>query len=232
MQPDALELLRSGALTTEHLAALRPVADKPGADRLLASGVGMSPEDFGRVVQQFRLAFEHGENVAARQQAARSLRFSNGPDGMVRLRGLCPPLPGATLQTILGAIREANYRRDHPERARVLGGHETDTRDQRLADALLERAGVTPSVARTRPVSEHAHTADSGTDDRAETDGAPEGAPDDGVDDWQRNVPADRPPIRVTTSKPATVIVFNVERYQAEMLNHGPYRSPRRCSIM
>ena len=96
---------------------MRTVIDKPGAARLLESGVGMSPEDFNRAVQQFRLALEHGEDTAARQHASRSLRFSNGPDGMIRLTGLLPALEGGTLETILGAISEAKYRRDNPVRA-------------------------------------------------------------------------------------------------------------------
>ncbi len=216
--PGALALLRRGALTTDHVAAVRPIIEKPGVERLLDSGVGMSPEDFGRAVEQFRLGLEHGEDVAARQHAARSLRFSNGPDGMVRLTGLLPSLEGATLQTILGAISEANYRRDHPERARVLGGHDTDTRDQRLADALLELAGITPSKA----------CAAGGPDDEVKAqrrDGDLEGSDPSSIVDTSSfpiNGGVERPPIRVTTSKPATVIVFNVERFHAEMLNHGP----------
>ena len=43
--PGALDLLRTGALTIDHVAALRAVADKPGAAHLLESGVRMSPEE-------------------------------------------------------------------------------------------------------------------------------------------------------------------------------------------
>ena len=219
--PRALDLLRAGELTVDHVAAMRAVADKPGAADLLESGVRMSPEDFRRAVQQFRLALEHGEDTAARQHASRSLRFSNGPDGMIRLTGLLPSLQGATLETILGAISEAKYRKDNPVRARVLGGHDADSRDQRLADALLELAGITPTTVVEPRASEHdADACESDgesptTANRADSDapnGSHLGAPGS----------ARKPPIRVTTSKPATVIVFNVERFQAEMLNHGP----------
>ena len=102
----AADRLREGDVTVEHLASLRPVIDKPGVDALLAAAAGMSPEDFGRAVQQYRLSIEHGDDVTTRQHAARSLRFSNGPDGMVRLTGLLPPLPGVTLRTMLEATRE------------------------------------------------------------------------------------------------------------------------------
>ena len=134
---------------------------------------------------------------------------------MVRITGLLPPVEGATLATMLGAISEANYRREHPVRARVLGGHDTDTRDQRLADALLELAGIAPSAARRRDVRQPDDTPFGGTQ------------PDDGEPGGSSQAPPaspshNRPPIRVTTSKPATVIVFNVERFQAEMLNRGP----------
>ena len=204
--PGALNLLRTGAITVDHIAAVRPVVEEPGAQELLESGVAMSPEDFDRAVQQFRLALEPGETTSARQHAARSLRFSNGPDGMIRLRGLSPPVEGATLATILGAISEANYRRDHPERARVFGGHDADSRDHRLADALLELAGIRPG-RKSRGV-------DGGGNDHPNTR-----APESVIGDRSPTV---QPPVRVTTSKPATVIVFNVERFQAEMLNHGP----------
>ena len=236
--PGALDLLRRGELTVEHLAVLRPVVDMPGAARLLDAAVGMSPEDFGRSVQEYRLGLEHGDDVAARQHAARSLRFSNGPDGMVRLTGLFPSLPGATLQTILGAISEANYRREHPERARVLGRNDADTRDQRLADAVLELAGIVPSKASIRSDESTAPTAsgskrsrveaDSKSDDGDDVDGRPSAlavrGASTGVDGSTSSSSerAERAPIRVTTSKPATVIVFNVERFHAEMLNHGP----------
>ena len=211
--PDALDLLRRGALTTDHLVALRTVVDEAGVERLLHSAVGMSPEDFGRTVQQFRLALEHGEDVAARQHSARSLRFSIGPDGMVRLSGLLPSLQGATLETMLGAISEANYRRDHPDRARVLGGHDTDTREQRLADALLELAGIAPSTTATEIGGASAQP-DAATrfpmvnDDRYESDWAREDCSGD-VDtaDPPVNVRGERAAIGVTTAKPATVIV-------------------------
>ena len=178
----------------------------------------MSPEDFSRAVSQFRLALEHGEDTAARQHASRSLRFSKGPDGMIRLTGLLPPLQGATLETILGAISEAKYRRDNPVRARVLGGHETDSREQRLADVLLEMAGITPTTGVKPRGGEH--------EDECAKDGESHTtatrADSDAPSDFGAPGPARRPPIRVTTSKPATVIVFNVQHFQAEMLNRGP----------
>ena len=205
--PGALDLLRMGALTVEHIAALRPVVDQRGAQELLESGVEMSPEDFERAVQQFRLALEPGDTTAARQRAARLLRFSNRPDGMIGLRGLLPPVEGATLETILRAIGDANYRRDNPTRARVLGGHDTDSRDKRLADALLELAGIRQSGVKSKPVDEGAND----HPDRSVHEPA--------IGDRSPTV---QPPVRVTTSKPATVIVFNIERFQAEMLNHGP----------
>ena len=221
----AADRLREGDVTVEHLASLRPVIDKPGVDALLAAAAGMSPEDFGRAVQQYRLSLEHGDDVTARQHAARSLRFSSGPDGMVRLTGLLPPLPGVTLRTMLEAIRDANYRREHPDRASVAGGHDEDSRDQRLADALLELARITPTRAATPPSSETpveggsiSLTRDASTD-VDEPGGCKTGGNEP---DGHPTVPAEQPPVDVTTSKPATVVVVNLERFQAELLNHGP----------
>ena len=211
----AADRLREGDVTVEHLASLRPVIDKPGVDALLAAAAGMSPEDFGRAVQQYRLSIEHGDDVTTRQHAARSLRFSNGPDGMVRLTGLLPPLPGVTLRTMLEAIRDANYRREHPDRAPIAGEHNEDTRDQRLADALLELARITPTRAATPPSSETPVEGGSISLTRDESTGGDE-------PDGHPTVPAEQAAVDVTASKPATVVVVNLERFQAELLNHGP----------
>ena len=143
--PGALALLGSGIVSGEHVAALMPAIGKAGVGELAASAVGTRPEDFARAVEQFRLAGEHGEDTARRQRALRRLRFFKGPEGMVGINGLLAPIHGATLRSVLAAIMDARYRAEHPERAAVLGGHGGDTYEQRMADALLEIAGITPS---------------------------------------------------------------------------------------
>lgn len=188
--PAARSLLESGAVSAEHVVALRPVLDRPEAASLALNAVGVSPEDFASSVQRFRLAFEHGSDTAARQRSLRRLRFFDGPEGMLGLSGLLPPVEGATLKTMLQAIVEARWKAEHPERAHVLGEHGGDTREQRTADALLELTGVAAPVSTAPARAVSVTAADTRT--------------------------------RVTTGKPATVIVFDVEKYEAELLDGAP----------
>ena len=112
---------------------------------------------------------------------------------MVRLTGLLPPLPGVTLRTMLEAIRD--------ELARI-----TPTRAAATPSGDASVEGGSISLARD-----------------ASTDLDEAGGGRTGVEPTaQPTVRAEQPPIDVTTSKPATVVVVNLERFQAELLNHGP----------
>jgi hypothetical protein len=138
----ALEKLANGSVSEEHIAALAPVADMPGASDLLDGAESTSPEEFANAVEQFRLSASCGDDMAKRQRARRALRFTSGPDGMIGLSGLLPPIEGTELKNRLAAVVDARWRADHPERASVLGGHGGDTHEQRMADALLSMTGV------------------------------------------------------------------------------------------
>ena len=52
----ALEKLKSGAISNEHVSALAPVADIPGAASLLDDAESKSPEELTRDVEEFRLS--------------------------------------------------------------------------------------------------------------------------------------------------------------------------------
>ena len=140
--PGALELLQAGKVSAEHLAALAPIADKPGVQQLLAGATNKSPEVLAREAQQFKLSLECGNDVVKRQHAQRFVRLTDGPDGMISISGLLPPREGTNLKTKLAALVNARYKATHPARADSVGGHGEDTRDQRTADALLELCGV------------------------------------------------------------------------------------------
>ncbi len=142
--PDALTKLADGEISAEHVAALGPVKDLEGAEKLLEGAGSKSPEAFAKEVEQFKLSTENGEDTAKRQWARRSFRVYAAADGMVGLSGLLPPLEGAEFRARLEAVRDAKWRLEHPERAETLGGHGGDTPEQRLADALLHLTG-TPS---------------------------------------------------------------------------------------
>lgn len=266
--PGALALLGSGIVSGEHVAALMPAIGKAGVGELAVSAVGTSPEDFVRAVEQFRLAGEHGEDTAQRQRALRRLRFFKGPEGMVGINGLLAPIDGATLQSVLTAILDARYRLEHPERAAVLGGHGGDTYEQRMADALLEITGITPSTqakpaAPTDEDTSGGGSLSSGHDPGpfrdADVDPGGGVAPGDagrdhGIDrddeapgesvPASASVPMSAPPTTakgspstaspseaspnpasptiVKTAKPAVIILFDVDKFEAELLGQGP----------
>jgi hypothetical protein len=138
----ALEKLQSGDISNEHVSALAPVADMPGAASLLDDAASKSPEELTRDVEEFRLSSACGDDMAKRQRARRMLRFFTGPEGMIGINGLLPPVEGTELKNRLAAMVDAKWRADHPDRAKELGGHGGDTYDQRMADALLDIAGV------------------------------------------------------------------------------------------
>ena len=142
----ALEKLANGSVSEEHIASLSPVADMPGASDLLDGAESSSPEEFANAVEQFRLSASCGDDMAKRQRAKRALRFTSGPDGMIGLSGLLPPIEGTELKSRLAAVVDARWRAAHPERASVLGGHGGDTHEQRMADALLAMTGVANSA--------------------------------------------------------------------------------------
>jgi Domain of unknown function (DUF222) len=272
--PGALAALSSGVISGEHLAALAPVADIPGAEQLLVGAGSMSPEDLADAAQQFRLKAQCGNDVAKRQRAQRMLRFFHGPDGMVGLSGLLPPLEGGELKTRLTALVDARWRVEHPKRAPVQGGHGGDTREQRTADALLELTNVRSFFAHERssstshevqPVTEAKHNgfdeSDTGEPPSNETGAGRDSreAPGSGSQNSSHNEGneiAHRPTLQsqgagfaetstasddagchttrisnsfeqsnvvsVQTAKPAVIILFNVDKWEAEIVGGGP----------
>ena len=107
----ALEKLQSGAISNEHVSALAPVADMPGAASLLDDAASKSPEELTRDVEEFRLSSAHGNDMAKRQRARRYLRFFAGPEGTIGINGLLPPVEGTELKNRLAAIVDAQWRR-------------------------------------------------------------------------------------------------------------------------
>ena len=131
----------------EHIGALAPVADMPGAAELLDNAASSSPEEFTNMVEQFRLSASCGEDMAKRQRTRRALRFHSGPNGMIGLSGLLPPIEGTELKNRLAAIVDAQWRTEHPERARTLGaqGGDVDAVDnEREAGGIGAQTNIDP----------------------------------------------------------------------------------------
>jgi hypothetical protein len=255
--PETGELLARGQVSSEHIRALSKVLDKVGVAELIGAAASESPEDFTKRVKDFQLASEHGEDIAKRQHAQRSLSFDKRPDGMIGIKGTLPPIDGKRLKERLRALVDHKYRKDHPLRANHLGGHNVDPTEQRMADALLELAGLKPftdiptnetaaaehEVDQGRSESSDACTVTSGplidqsstashlTTQRSNTTTNCEPSnsePSSGgqasneehtnelvTDDWP-------PPIIVNTAKPSVIMIFNVDKWEAELLGHGP----------
>ena len=236
--PDCLSLLGAGAISFEHALALAPVIDRPGVAALLEDACSQTPEEFRDTVAFFRLADESGEQLEKRQRALRSVRISNRPDGMISLAGVLPPIEGMTLKATLEAIMDAKWRQDHPERATKLGEHGGDTHEQRMCDALLSLIGSTTVTTRTTPnptetpVQSRAQPAPPTNDpERATVSSLIDStgvrfvrhlAPVQPTIDTSKPATPNPPGSKSSSLKPMVVIVFNVERWQAELDGHGP----------
>ena len=262
----ALEKLASGSVSDEHIGALAPVADMPGAASLLDDAASTTPEEFANAVEQFRLSASCGEDMAKRQRARRALRFYAGSDGMIGLSGLLPPMEGTELKNRLAAIVDARWRADHPERATTLGGHGGDTYEQRMADALLAMAGVASGCSENKSDSSDSsdsphskstgNTAREGSSDHPASDASnvvplrssDSGSNYSGSNNGQNSdlqaigsdllsedgqappvVPSDPDPpaaaaqfTQVKTGKPAVVIIFDVDKWEARIAGGGP----------
>ena len=222
--PVAARLLAAGLLSGEHVAALAPIRDHVEDLNVLAMwSVGKLPEDVRHEVEQVRLSHVGGTDAAARHQALRRLVISTGPEGIVAISGLLPPREGALLESLLRSVMDADWRSEHPERAGTLGGHGGDSRDQRRLDALLQLLGIVAPPAPGVPI------ADAGTPVTPSAQPAPptdDPVAVDGFVDHCTDV-ADAGggrmrPVRGASAKPAIVIVFDVDRYEAEILGRGP----------
>lgn len=130
------EALARGEVSAEHLVMLGRVGDAEAAAALLPLAVVQSPEDFSFTVARFEFDRD-GAGLRERQLAARSVRFFSAEEGCVGVRGVFTPLEGAELKARLTQIADGVWRREHPERAEVLGGHGGPPLHARLADALM-----------------------------------------------------------------------------------------------
>lgn len=212
--PEALNKLRNGEISPEHLAALAPVKDLEGAEKLLDDASSKSPEVLAKEAEQFKLSTENGDETAKRQWARRSFRWFAASDGMLGFTGLLPPMDGAEFRARLEMVRDAKWRAEHPERADTLGGHGGDTPEQRLADALLHLTG-TPCENLSWPTK------------TAESNGPTSGEKCDDIHNGthevcKSHVVEPSTPVSLKTEKRAVVVTFNVDAWQAQILGGGP----------
>jgi hypothetical protein len=144
--PPALDAIAHGEVGVEHLASLAVVENVDVAAELLVVAASQSPEEFAKTVQQ-RLINDDPAKLRKQQKASRSVTFYKTKYGCVGMRAVLPPLEGEEFKNRLWQIVNVQWRKDHPDRARVAGGHNDATFEQRCADALLALGKAKPSGA-------------------------------------------------------------------------------------
>ena len=137
--PGAIAALRAGSVTADHLALMAGHANALDAAELLALAAGQSVEEFASTVRAREIR-EAGPSWRDRQRAARSVRFFKAEFGCLGMRAILPPIEGEFLRARLQRIVDQLHEREHPERARTLGGNGEEPYERRLADALVALA--------------------------------------------------------------------------------------------
>jgi hypothetical protein len=142
--PGIAEGIASGEYTAGHVQRLTKLKDPADIEGLLAFASIESSDDFGKRIDTF-LVDKAGTERAGRQRAERSVKFFTTDEGSVGLRAVLPATAGKVLKANLRAIMNAQYLAAYPDRAETAGGHDLDSFEQRLADALIEAVnGDTP----------------------------------------------------------------------------------------
>jgi hypothetical protein len=152
--PEALEMLSSGAVSTEHLAHLAHLKPEMVGE-LLEKASNTCADDYKKMVDQHRVGRE-SKSLSEEQHNSRSVKFFTKPNGCVGATIVLPPIEGTEFKTVIEDLCDQAWRTKHPERAATLGAHDDEPRERRLADAFIEfmkgdgtnswRGGGKPSV--------------------------------------------------------------------------------------
>jgi hypothetical protein len=136
--------IASGEYSADHVQRLAKLKDPADVVELLAFASSESSVEFGKRIDTF-LVNKAGTERAARQRAERSVKFFTTDEGSVGMRAVLPATAGKVLKANLRSIMNAQYLAAYPDRAETAGGHDIDSYEQRLADALIEAVnGDTP----------------------------------------------------------------------------------------
>jgi Domain of unknown function (DUF222) len=132
--PGSEELLSAGKVS---VAQLRPLAhiNTELAASVLPDAEGMGADQFVTFVKK-RNAKLNAKSLTEEQEASRSVTFFETKNGCVGARIVLPPADGTELRETLNQLCDAHYRKDHPERATEVGGHDVEPRERRLADTF------------------------------------------------------------------------------------------------
>ncbi len=137
--PGVRDALESGEISVANAKTLASASDKTSVDQveqdseLLAMAADLAPERFAQEAGRWvaKRQADDGEERYRRQRARRRLRFWDGDDGMVHLRGELDPVTGAKVRKRFSQEAERLRRAD----LHSAGGDKRDL-NQRTADAL------------------------------------------------------------------------------------------------
>ena len=131
------------------------VQDDPGLVELAKT---LPADEFAQEAQRWTIRHQRAEELAAqhrRNRRNRTVRFYNGDDGSVQMRGSFDTEMGARIQNTLRHQSEQlcrdDRRRARNDEADSATGETVRTRDQRMADALLAAAGTAAGGTATAP---------------------------------------------------------------------------------
>jgi hypothetical protein len=132
--PEAEELLSSGKVSVSHLRPLAHIKTDLAAS-LLSDAENMGADQFVTLVKE-RNVKQNANSLADEQEASRSVTFFETKNGCVGARIVLPVADGTEFRETLNQLCDAHYKKDHPERAEQVGGHDVEPRERRLADAF------------------------------------------------------------------------------------------------
>jgi hypothetical protein len=132
--PGSEELLSAGKVSVAHLRPLAHIKTELAA-LLLPAAEGMGADEFVTFVKERNVKHD-AKSLAEEQEASRSVTFFETKNGCVGARIVLPIADGTEFRETLNQLCDAQYRKDHPERATEVGGHDVEPRDRRLADVF------------------------------------------------------------------------------------------------
>ncbi len=134
--PGAATLLATGEVSVDHLRSLGSLPTELIDDALILEASTQSADQFRKTVAQHRVKLQ-STSLSEEQRATRSVTFFKKRNGCVGATIVLPPIEGTEFVTTLNELCDQAWATAHPERASVIGGHNDEPREQRLADALV-----------------------------------------------------------------------------------------------
>jgi hypothetical protein len=127
--------LEHGEVSVDHLRSLAKLTPATVAE-LLPHATALSADEFRRTVTHHKVKAA-SSSVSEEQHASRSVRFFRKRNGCVGETIVLPPIEGTEFANTVQELCDQAWMAAHPERAKTLGGHHGEAREQRLADALV-----------------------------------------------------------------------------------------------